>query len=138
MSVELLFAPKERDSLLVEPLQGISSLQVGVLPLPLLEVEGGLGQVVQGVLLLGLGGDKVNVLVLVNLLCLGLLLSLGCGGLLLLGLLGLLLLLGCDVGRGSVGEGRLAVVKDSGELGVVDDATLSVQLSGQRGTKLTC
>lgn len=110
------------DLLLVEPLQGIRGVQVGVLPLPLFKVEGGLGEVVQGVLLLGLSRGEVKVLILVNLLCLGLLLGLGLSGLGLLGLLVLLLLLGCLVGRGGLDEGGLAVVKDGSELGVVDDA----------------
>ena len=108
--------------LLVEPLQSIRGVQVRVLPLPLFKVEGRLGEVVQGVLLLNLSGSEVKVLILLNLLCLGLLLSLGLGGLGLLGLLILLLLLGCLVSRGSVGESWLAVVEDGSELGVVDDA----------------
>lgn len=106
-------------SLLVEPLEGVRGVEVRVLPLPLLEVEGALGQVVERVLGLGLGGDKGLLLVLVNLLGLGLLLSLGLCG---LGLLGLLLLCGGLVLRGSLGKGGLAVVEDGGELGVVDDA----------------
>ena len=106
---------------LVEPWDGtLAGVEVGVLTLPLLEVERGLGQVIQGVLSLGLGGDKGLLLLLVGLLGLGLLLSLWLLGLGLLSLWLLSLDRGLESGLG-LDELGLAVVKDGGELGVVDD-----------------
>lgn len=116
---------KESDSLLVEPWKGLlSGVEVGVLPLPLLKVEGRLWQVVQRVLLLGLGWHIWLLLVVgFRLGGLGGFGSLGGGlGLWLLGLLSLGL--GWGAGWG-VGQGGVAWVEDLDKLGVVDDADVS-------------
>lgn len=108
--------------LLVEPGEGLlAGVEVGVLPLPLLEVEGRLGQVVEGVLDLGLGGDKGLLLLLVGLLLLGgllLLLGGGSGGLGLLSRSGL----GRGLVRPLLGELGVAVVEDRLELLLVHKA----------------
>lgn len=127
--------------LLVEPLKGTvgaTGVLVGVGTLPVLEVEGGLGERVKRVLGLGLLGNKGLVIIIVLLLLLGLLLSLGSGGSSGLGLLLLLwwgnelesllgpLNLAPDVLHGGVVEDGLGVTDDVGEL----RAELSVEDDG--------
>jgi hypothetical protein len=113
--------------LLVEPWDGTGSgVQVGVLSLPLLEVEGRLRQVVKRVLDFWLRWDIRLLLVVISRLR-GL--GLGSLGLCWLGLLWLRVLLGL-LGWGSVGglglsQLGLAVVEDGSELGLVDNAGMS-------------
>lgn len=107
---------------LVQPGDGTSSgVLVGVHSLPVLQVEGGLGEGVKGVL----AGRLVSVGLLLLLLVSGLLglLSLrGLGGSLSLGGLGGGILLGGSVGRNLSDEGN--VREGRGDLGVVDHASV--------------
>lgn len=71
---------RRENSLLVEPLNsttGTAGLLVGVCALPVLEVEGGLGEVIEGVLLLG---ESRGSLLLIVISGLGSSLGLGGGG----------------------------------------------------------
>jgi len=108
------------NSLSVEPLNGTirtTGILVGVGTLPVLKVEGGLGEVIEGVLLLGLSGD-VRLLLSIILLRLGSLL-LG-----LWGSRGLLSLGGLLLGGGNELESLLGVddvTVDLLELGLVVD-----------------
>ena len=115
--VEFFVKPLERTA-------GTASVEVGVLPLPLFEVEGRLGQVVQRVLDLGLGRHEWLFLFLVGFLFLGRLF--GLGGLFSLGLVGLG---GFGLGGGSVGEGvdDFDVGIDVLDLGLVDVAAKSAR-----------
>jgi len=115
LGVEVLVEPLERAA-------GTAGVEVRVLALPLLEVERRLGERVEGVLGLGLLGDKGLLGLLVDLLLLGgllLLLSLGLLG--LGGLGGLLLLGGSDELGLLLDELDVAVVEDGGKLGRLDD-----------------
>jgi len=112
-------------SLLVEPRESLlSRVQVGVLSLPLFQVERGFREVIQGVLGFGLFGYQRLLLVLIYILLLGCLLLLGSRGSssgLSLWLLSFRLLLLC---RGLVGGllNELDVSEDRLELVLVVEA----------------
>lgn len=107
-------------ALLVEPLKGATSttgVLVGVRPLPVLKVQRRLGQIIQGVLRLGLSRDQGLVVILLDLLLLRRFLSFR--GLLGLRSLLLLLLLWWRVCGGLLRESGLA--EDRLQAGLVND-----------------